>query len=194
SHRAPPEGVMVPTRRGIRIHNGDVRHASSHPLERIQGSKTDVGFREGLSPVARFGIALGAVLAATAIALSAGTAYLMSRYVVGETSSFTQQAVASHFGTVFRDDGFQRGLTEAEEDQLTQFVTFHFSIYNVVATQFFDRTGKIVFLYDESEVGRQIDPATLRGLDQALKGMRSSTRTSVIADPRRAVPGSTVGY
>ena len=153
-----------------------------------------MGFREGLSPVARFGVALGAVLAATAIALSAGTAYLMSRYVVDETSSFTQQAVASHFGTVFSDDVFQRGLTEAEEDELTQFVTFHFSIYNVVATQFFDRTGKIVFSYDESEVGRQIDPATLRGLDQALKGMRSSTRTSVIADPRLAVPGSTVGY
>ena len=153
-----------------------------------------MGVREGLSPVARFGIALGAVLAATAIALSAGTAYLMSRYVVDETSSFTQSAVASHFGTVFSDDVFQRGLTEAEEDELTQFVTFHFSIYNVVATQFFDRTGKIVFSYDGSEVGRQIDPATISGLDQALKGMRSSTRTTVIADPRLAVPGSTVGY
>lgn len=46
------------------------------------------------SPVARFSLALGAVLAATAIALSAGTAYLLSRYVVDETSSFTQNAVA----------------------------------------------------------------------------------------------------
>ena len=150
--------------------------------------------RSGLSPVARFEVALGAVLAATAIALSAGTAYLMSRYVVDETSSFTQSAVASHFGTVFSDDVFQRGLTAAEEDELTQFVTFHFSIYNVVATQFFDRTGKIVFSYDASEVGRQIEPATVPGLAQALKGMRSSTRTAVIADPRLAVPGSTVGY
>jgi putative nucleotidyltransferase with HDIG domain len=150
--------------------------------------------RGGLSPVARFGVALGAVLAATAIALSAGTAYLVSRYVVDETSSFTQDAVASHFGTVFSDDVFQRGLTTAEEDELTQFVTFHFSIYNVVATQFFDRTGKIVFSYDATEVGRQIDSATLPGLAQALRGMRTSTRTAVIADPRLAIPGSTIGY
>src|SRR3954470_14365304 len=149
---------------------------------------------DGLSPVARFSLALGVILAATAIALSAGTAYLMSRYVVDETSSFTQEAVASHFGTVFSDDVFKRGLTEAEEAELTQFVTFHFSIYNVVGTQFYDRTGKIVFSYDDSEVGRQIDPATLRGLDQALKGMRSSTRTQIVADPRLGVPGSTVGY
>ena len=149
---------------------------------------------EGLSPVARFSLALGAVLAATAIALAAGTAYLVSRYVADETSSFTQSAVASHFGTVFSDDVFQRGLTEAEEDELTQFVTFHFSIYNVVATQFYDRTGKIVFSYDGSEVGRRIDPATLKGLELALRGMRSSTRTQIVADPRLGVPGSTVGY
>ncbi|MDQ2952902.1 MAG: HD domain-containing protein [Chloroflexota bacterium] len=146
------------------------------------------------SPVARFSLALGAVLAATAIALSAGTAYLLSRYVVDETSSFTQEAVASHFGTVFSDDVFQRGLTEAEEAELTQFVTFHFSIYNVVATQFFDRNGKIVFSYDDSEIGRQIDPTTVPGLAEALRGMRSSQRTVVIADPRLAVPGSTIGY
>ena len=149
---------------------------------------------DGLSPVARFSVALGAVLAATAIALSAGTAYLVSRYVADETTKFTQDAVASHFGTVFSDDVFQRGLTEAEEDELTQFVTFHFSIYNVVATQFYDRSGKIVFSYDESEVGRQIDPATLKGLDLTLKGMRSSNRTQLIADPKLGVPGSTIGY
>ena len=149
---------------------------------------------DGLSPVARFSLALGVILAATAIALSAGTAYLMSRYVVDETSSFTQEAVASHFGTVFSDDVFKRGLTEAEEDELTQFVTFHFSIYNVVATQFYDRAGKIVFSYDESEVGRQIDQTTLRGLDQALSGVRTSMRTQMVADPRLGVPGSTVGY
>jgi len=148
---------------------------------------------EGLSPVARFSLALGAVLAATAIALSAGTAYLVSRYVADETSSFTQQAVASHFGTVFSDDVFQRGLTEEEEDELTEYVTFHFSIYNVVATQFYDRTGKIVFSYDASEIGRKIDSATLQGLDLALKGTRSSTRTQIIADPKLGVPGSTVG-
>src|SRR6185503_7647274 len=149
---------------------------------------------EGLSPVARFSIALGAILLLTAIALSAGSAYLFSRYVADETTKFTQDAVASHFGTVFEDDVFQRGLSTEEVAELTEYVTFHFSIYNVVATQFFDRTGKIVFSYDGSEIGRQIDPATLRGLDQALRGMRSSTRTSVIADPRLAVPGSTIGY
>src|SRR5205823_10216444 len=120
--------------------------------------------------------ALGAVLAATAVALSAGTAYLLSRYVVDETASFTEQAVASHFGTVFSDDVFQRRLNEAEEDQLTQYVTFHFSIYNVVATQFFDKNGLLVFSYDDSEIGRQIDPATLPGLARALRGMPSSQR------------------
>ena len=148
---------------------------------------------ERFSPVARFSLALGAVLAATAIALSAGTAYLLSRYVVDETSSFTQNAVASHFGTVFSDDVFKRGLTVAEEAELTQFVTFHFSIYNVVATQFYDRNGKIVFSYDDSEIGRQIDPATVPGLADALRGMRTSQRTVVVADPRLAVPGSTIG-
>jgi len=154
---------------------------------------SDLG-REGLSPVARFSLALGAVLGATAIALSAVTVYLVSRYVADETTSFTQDAVASHFGTVFSDDVFRRGLSEAEEAQLTQYVTFHFSIYNVVATQFYDRTGKIVFSYDDSEVGRQIDPASSPGLAQALTGMRYSQRTAIIADPRLAVPGSTVGY
>ena len=43
---------------------------------------SDLG-KEGLSPVARFSLALGAVLAATAIALSAVTSYLVSRYVAG---------------------------------------------------------------------------------------------------------------
>jgi putative nucleotidyltransferase with HDIG domain len=149
---------------------------------------------QGLSPVARFSLALGAVLAATAIALSAGTAYLVSRYVADETSSFTQDAVASHFGTVFKGDVFQRTLNEDEEKQLTQYVTFHFSIYNVVATQFYDRDGTIVFSYDDSEIGRKIDPASLPGLTQALAGMRSSARTTIVADPRLAVPGSTIGY
>ena len=150
--------------------------------------------REGLSPVARFSLALGAVLAATAIALSAGTAYLISRYVVDETTSFTQDAVGSHFGTVFSDDVFRNGLSEADQKQLTTFVTFHFSIYNVVATQFYDRTGKIVFSYDDSEIGRRIDPATVKGLAQSLRGMRYSERTTIIADPRLGVPGSTIGY
>ena len=149
---------------------------------------------EGLSPVARFSLALGAVLAATAIALSAGTAYLVSRYVADETSSFTKDAVASHFGTVFDGDVFQGRLTDAEQKDLTQYVTFHFSIYNVVATQFFDNNGTIVFSYDPTEIGRKIDPATLPALSLALAGTPSSTRTTIVADPRLAVPGSTIGY
>jgi putative nucleotidyltransferase with HDIG domain len=153
----------------------------------------DLG-REGLSPVARFSIALGAVLAATALVLSITSAYLVSRYVADETSSFTQDAVASHFGTVFSDDVFQRGLAKEEIDQLTTFVTFHFSIYNVVATQFYDRTGTLVFSYDQSEIGRKFDPAFVPGLGETLKGARSAQRTTIIADPRLSTPGSTVGY
>ncbi|HEY6958776.1 MAG TPA: HD-GYP domain-containing protein [Candidatus Limnocylindria bacterium] len=141
--------------------------------------------------MARFSIALGAVLAATAIVLSAGTAALMSRYVADETTSFTQEAVASHFGTVFSDDVFSRGLSSDELKQLTTFVTFHFSIYNVVATQFYDRDGTLVFSYDASEIGRRIDPATLPPLRDALAGMRSSSRTTIVADARLAVPGQT---
>jgi putative nucleotidyltransferase with HDIG domain len=150
--------------------------------------------RDGFGPVARFSLALGAVLAATAIALSAGTAYLLSRYVVDETTSFTQDAVGSHFGTVFSDEVFRDGLSAADRKQLTTYVTFHFSIYNVVATQFYDRTGKIVFSYDDEEIGRRIDPATVKGLSQSLRGMRYSQRTTIIADPRLGVPGSTIGY
>jgi putative nucleotidyltransferase with HDIG domain len=152
--------------------------------------------RDGVfgSPVARFSLALGAVLAATALALSAGAAYLVSRYVADETTSFTQDAVASHFGTVFSDDVFQRRLNATEEAQLTQYVTFHFSIYNVVATEFYDKTGTIVFSYDADEIGRTIDMATEPALVEALKGIRSSERSTIVADPRLAVPGSTVGY
>ena len=153
----------------------------------------DLG-REGLSPVARFSIALGAVLVATALVLSIGSAYLISRYVADETTSFTQSAVASHFGTVFSDDVFQKPMTGKDLDQLTQFVTFHFSIYNVVATQFYDRSGTLVFSYDEAEIGRKFDPAFVPGLADTLKGMRSAQRTTIIADARLATPGSTVGY
>jgi len=153
----------------------------------------DLG-REGLSPVARFSIALGAVLVATALVLSVGSAYLISRYVADETTSFTQSAVASHFGTVFSDDVFQKPMSDKDLDQLTQFVTFHFSIYNVVATQFYDRGGTLVFSYDEAEIGRKFDPAFVPGLADTLKGMRSAQRTTIIADARLATPGSTVGY
>jgi putative nucleotidyltransferase with HDIG domain len=147
-----------------------------------------------ISPVARFSLALAAVLVVTALVLGAGTAYLIGRYVDDETTAFTQDAVASHFGAVFSDDVFQRGLTADERQELLEAVTFHFSIYNVVATEFFDRTGTIVFSYDSDEIGRRVDPATYPGLATALNGMRAADRTTIVADPRLGVPGSAVGY
>jgi putative nucleotidyltransferase with HDIG domain len=147
-----------------------------------------------MSPVARFSLALAAVLAMTALVLGAGTAYLIGRYVDDETTAFTQDAVASHFGSVFSDDVFQRGLTADERQDLLSVVTFHFSIYNVVATDFFDRTGTIVFSYDSDEIGRQLDAATYPELASALNGMREADRTTIVADPKLGVPGSAVGY
>ena len=147
-----------------------------------------------MSPVARFSLALAAVLAVTALVLGAGTAYLIGRYVDDETTAFTQDAVASHFGSVFSDDVFQRGLTSDERQELLTVVTFHFSIYNVVATDFFDRTGTIVFSYDSDEIGRQLDAATYPELAKALDGMRQADRTTIVADPKLGVPGSAVGY
>jgi len=147
-----------------------------------------------MSPVARFSLALAAVLAVTALVLGAGTAYLIGRYVDDETTAFTQDAVASHFGSVFSDDVFQRGLTSDERQELLTVVTFHFSIYNVVATDFFDRTGTIVFSYDSDEIGRQLDAAKYPELAKALDGMRQADRTTIVADPKLGVPGSAVGY
>jgi putative nucleotidyltransferase with HDIG domain len=147
-----------------------------------------------ISPVARFSVALAAALVVTALVLGAGTAYLIGRYVDDETTAFTQDAVASHFGSVFSDDVFQRGLTSEERQELLDVVTFHFSIYNVVATEFFDRTGTIVFSYDSDEIGRRLDPVTYPGLATALNGKRDADRTTIVADPKLGVPGSSVGY
>jgi putative nucleotidyltransferase with HDIG domain len=160
---------------------------------RISDGMGDLG-RGGMSPVARFSLALAAVLAVTALVLGAGTAYLVGRYVDDETTAFTQDAVASHFGSVFSDDVFARGLSSDERSQLLTVVTFHFSIYNVVATEFFDRTGTIVFSYDSDEIGRRLDPATYPQLASALAGMRDAERKTIVADPKLGVPGSTVGY
>ncbi|MEO8633144.1 MAG: HD-GYP domain-containing protein [Chloroflexota bacterium] len=160
---------------------------------RIRDGMGDLG-RGGMSPVARFSFALGAVLAVTALLLGTGTAYLIGRYVEDETTAFTQAAVASHFGTVFSDDVFERGLSSTEQQDLTRGVSFHFSIYNVVATQFFDRTGAIVFSYDWDEVGRRLDPSGYAELDTALKGMRTAERTTIVADPKLAVPGTSLGF
>jgi len=160
---------------------------------RISVGMEDLG-RGGMSPVARFSLALAAVLAVTALVLATGTAYLVGRYVDDETTSFTQNAVASHFGSVFSDDVFERGLSSDERQELLTVVTFHFSIYNVVATEFFDRTGAIVFSYDADEIGRKLDQATYPELASALNGMRAADRTTIVADPKLGVPGSAVGY
>jgi putative nucleotidyltransferase with HDIG domain len=150
--------------------------------------------RGGMSPVARFSLALATVLGATALVLAAGTGYLMARYVQDETTTFTQAAVASHFGTVFEDDVFLRGLTADEQQELRRDVSFHFSIYNTVATQFFDRTGTIVFSYDRDEIGRRLDPSVYPGLDTALRGMRTAERRTIVADPKVGVPGTSLAF
>ncbi|HUG05343.1 MAG TPA: HD-GYP domain-containing protein [Candidatus Limnocylindria bacterium] len=150
--------------------------------------------RGGMSPVARFSLALAGVLGVTALVLGAGTAYLVGRYVEDETTASTQAAVAIHFGTVFHDDVFERRLSPDEERDLRRDVSFHFSIYNVVATQFFDRSGTIVFSYDQEEVGRRLDPGAYRSLEAALVGMRGAERTTIVADPKLGVPGTALGF
>jgi hypothetical protein len=61
----------------------------------------------GWSPVARFSVALALVLVVTAVALGGLTAFLIGRYVEDETVTFTQDAVAGHFGTVFQNSVFR---------------------------------------------------------------------------------------
>ena|SRR2546425_3220382 len=148
--------------------------------------------KAGLGPVARFSLALGGVLACTAIALAAGTAYLIDRYVQSDTARSTESAVASHFGTVFRNDVFERSLTETERDTLEGMVAFHFSIYNVVATQFLLPNGTIVFSYDESEIGRRLDPVTTPGLRSVLAGTPYVARGEIVGDLRYTRPGVVV--
>jgi putative nucleotidyltransferase with HDIG domain len=137
-----------------------------------------------LDAVGRFSLALAGILLVTAVAVAGVTSTLLDRYVQDETARFTREAVASHFGPVFEEDVFQRPLDTEERDLLKMIVEFHFSIYNVVATQFFDTKGTIVFSYDESELGRRIDPATEDGLASALAGRSYATRTDVVGDSR----------
>ena len=137
-----------------------------------------------LGPVGRFSIALGAILLVTAVGVGGVTSYLLDRYVQDETARFTREAVASHFGPVFEEDVFQRPLGPEERDLLKIIVEFHFSIYNVVATQFLDTNGTIVFSYDESELGRRIDPAVEEGLAAALAGRSYAVRTNIVGDAR----------
>ncbi len=145
----------------------------------------------GLSPVARFSIALAVVLAVTAVVLGGVSAYLIGRYVEDETVTFTQDAVAGHFGTVFQNSIFQRPLTQAELASLEQNVVFHFSIYSVVATRFYTPDGTIVFSYDDTEIGRRLDLIENKSLASALAGGRLAVHTSIVADARYSRPGFT---
>jgi putative nucleotidyltransferase with HDIG domain len=145
-----------------------------------------------LGPVGRFSIALAAILLVTALVVAGVSSFLLERYVQEETSRFTSDAVASHFGPVFKEDVFKRPLAEDERELLETIVAFHFSIYNVVSTQFFDPKGTIVFSYDESEIGRRIDPASNEGLATALAGRSYSERADIVGDTRYANP-STAG-
>src|SRR4051812_45980040 len=145
-------------------------------------------------PVGRFSLALAGILLVTAVAVAGVTSYLLDRYVQDETTRFTREAVASHFGPVFEEDVFQRPLATEERDLLEIIVSFHFSIYNVVRTQFFDTKGTIVFSYDRSEIGRHIDPAGQDGLAAALAGTPYATQTDVVGDSRYAALAATASY
>ncbi|MDQ2915077.1 MAG: HD domain-containing protein [Chloroflexota bacterium] len=148
-----------------------------------------------LGPVGRFSLALAGILLVTAVVVGGVTSYLLDRYVQDETARFTRDAVASHFGRVFEEDVFQRQLAADERDLLEIIVSFHFSIYNVVATQFFDTNGTIVFSYDESEIGRRIEPAGEEGLAAALSGTSYTERTDVVGDSRyAALPALSASY
>jgi hypothetical protein len=146
--------------------------------------------RKDLGPVGRFSLALAGILLVTAVAVAGVTSYLLDRYVQDETTRFTRDAVASHFGPVFQEDVFQRPLATEERELLEIIVSFHFSIYNVVRTQFFDTKGTIVFSYDESEIGRRIDPASDEGLTAALAGSSYAARTDTIGDSRYSALGT----
>ena len=146
--------------------------------------------RGDLGPVGRFSIALAAILFVTALVVAGVSSLLLDRYVQDETSRFTSDAVASHFGPVFKEDVFKRPLADDERELLETIVAFHFSIYNVVATQFFDTNGTIVFSYDETEIGRRIDPASNDGLGAALAGRSYAERADIVGDTRYANPAT----
>src|SRR5260221_6703596 len=139
------------------------------------------------SPVARFSVAPALVLAVTAVALGGVTAYLIGRYVEGETVTFTQDAVAGHFGTVFQSTIFQRKLGAADLTTLERDVVFHFSIYNVVATRFYSTDGTIIFSYDDCEIGRRLDLIEHPSLGAGLNGRRLSTHPTIHADERSSL-------
>jgi putative nucleotidyltransferase with HDIG domain len=145
----------------------------------------------GWSPVARSSVALALVLVVTAVALGGLTAFLIGRYVEDETVTFTQDAVAGHFGTIFDNAVFEGNLTAADRAELKESVVFHFSIYSVVATRFYAPDGTIVFSYDDSEIGRRLDPLENPNLAAALAGTGIATNRTIVADVRYAKPGFT---
>src|SRR2546423_13089800 len=146
--------------------------------------------RENVGPVGRFSIALAAILLVTAVVVAGVSSILLDRYVQDETSRFTTDAVVSHFGPVFKEDVFKRPLADDERELLETIVAFHFSIYNVVSTQFFDTNATIVFSYDDTEIGRRLDPASNEGLAAALAGRSYAERAGIVGDTRYANPAT----
>jgi putative nucleotidyltransferase with HDIG domain len=139
-----------------------------------------------MGPVGRFSLALAVVLALTASAVALTTSLFVGRYIEDETARVTERAVASHFGPIFAGDVFVRPLEGEEYDELEGMVLFHFSIYNVVRTRFVSTDGRIVFSYDEDELGRSV--AQDQGFGAALAGSTFAARELVVADVRRGDP------
>jgi putative nucleotidyltransferase with HDIG domain len=139
-----------------------------------------------MGPVGRFSIALGVVLALTASAVALTTAIYVGRYIEDETARFTERAVASHFGTIFSDDVFVRRLEGQEYQEFEGMVLFHFSIYNVVRTRFAAPDGRIVFSYDEDDLGKSV--AGDAGFAAAVGGSTFALRERIEADTRRGDP------
>jgi putative nucleotidyltransferase with HDIG domain len=145
---------------------------------------------DALSPVARFSIALAVILAIAGITLAAGTTVLFGRYVEGETARFTEDAVGSHFGTLFENSVFERQLTADERNELEAQVVYHFSVYGILATRFYEPNGRIVFSYESSEIGRTVPIEQSAALQSTIAGSAPApVRRDVVADMRFGMPG-----
>lgn len=145
---------------------------------------------DALSPVARFSIALAVILAVAGITLAAGTSLLFGRYVETETARFTEDAVGSHFGTLFENAVFERALTPQERSALEAQVVFHFSVYGILATRFYDLDGQIVFSYDATEIGRMVSIEQSPALESTISGAAPApVRRDIVADMRFGIPG-----
>ena len=145
---------------------------------------------EGLSPVARFSIALAVILAVAGITLAAGTTILFGRYVETETARFTEDAVGSHFGTLFQNSVFERPLDAEERNGLEAQVVYHFSVYGILATRFYEPNGRIVFSYEPGEIGRAVPIEQSAALQSTIAGSAPPpVRRDVVADMRFGMPG-----